>query len=80
MQIKIHYFGIYKELTKKEIETVELEEGTDTNSLLKFLKIKYPILEKYPEIIISLNYRYCSKSCMLNNNDEVAIMSPVSGG
>lgn len=80
MLIKILYFGIYRELTKKESETVELEEGIDTNILLKSLKIKYPILEKYPEIIISLNYRYCDKPCKLNENDEVAIMSPVSGG
>ncbi|MEM0161215.1 MAG: MoaD/ThiS family protein [Thermoplasmata archaeon] len=80
MIIKVLYFGIYRDMTKKEYEKVELDEGIDTDALLKFLKTKYPNLEKYPEMIISLNYRYCGKPCRLSENDEVAIMSPVSGG
>ncbi|MGC8496488.1 MAG: MoaD/ThiS family protein [Thermoplasmata archaeon] len=80
MIIKVLYFGIYRDLTKKEYEKVELDEEADTASLLKFLKTKYPILEKYPDMIISLNYRYCDKTCHLSENDEVAVMSPVSGG
>jgi MoaD family protein len=80
MIIKVLYFGIYRDMTKKGYESVELVEGADTDSLLKLLKTKYPLMEKYPDMIISLNYRYCDKSCRLSENDEVAIMSPVSGG
>ncbi len=80
MIIKVLYFGIYRDMTKKEYEKVELDDGTDTDALLKFLITKYPSLEKYPGMIISVNYKYCDKTCRLSDNDEVAIMSPVSGG
>lgn len=80
MKVKVLYFGIYRDMIQKDSEIIEIDANADTDSMLQLLKKKYSALQKYPEIILSLNYKYCNKSCKLNENDEVAIMSPVNGG
>lgn len=78
MKVKILYFGMYRDVTGKMSETIEFN-GKTLNDLKKVLSEKYPNMFN-ENSIISINYKYIDKDVEIKENDEVAIMSPVSGG
>lgn len=78
MKLKILYFGIFRDITGKFSETVDFD-GKYLNDLKNFLKQRYPGIEN-DNMIVSINFRYVENNPELNENDEIAIMSPVNGG
>ncbi|WP_297887290.1 molybdopterin converting factor subunit 1 [Sulfurihydrogenibium sp.] len=80
MKIEILYFSQIKDKLGRSFETVELD-GKTVGDLIDFLVKKYPhikdILEKS---MIAVNEEYTSQERILNENDKVAIIPPVSGG
>ena len=82
--MKILYFAWLKNKTGKSKEIINDKKIKDVNSLLNFISKKYPNLKKYinkKDILrIAINLKYTTKNRKLNNNDEIAIFPPVSGG
>ena len=50
------------------------------NDLIELLKIKEPNFSKFKSYAIAVNLNYENSDYMLKENDEVAIIPPVSGG
>ncbi len=78
MKIKILYFGIYRDITGKTSEIIDFD-GKYLNDLKAYLNKRYSNIMK-ENVIVSINYVYVEKNIELKENDEIAIMSPVSGG
>ena len=74
--MNILYFGQLVDITKTERE--ELMDVKDLNALKILLEEKYPSL-KDKAYIFSVNQKIAQKAS-LNNEDEVALMPPFSGG
>lgn len=81
MIIKVLFFGKLRELlkTNEQILTITTE-NYNVQELVKNLKESYPILCEQI-FIVSLNKNYVlNYNTLLNNNDELALIPPISGG
>ena len=79
--MKIIYFAWIKDITKKEFELTD--NISNINELKKFLIKIYPELNKHFNqniLRIAVNKEYVIDNISLNQNDEIAIFPPVSGG
>lgn len=79
MKIKVKYFAFFKEATGISEEIIEVNNGKNMGYLLEIITKKYN-LESNGNMIISLNHEYTKEDVRLNEEDEVAIMIPSSGG
>ena len=81
--MKIKYFAWIRELTKNDEEYIDSNEIQNLNKLKVFLITKYPNLQKHfdQEILrFSVNQEYVVENIDLNEDDEIAVFPPVSGG
>ncbi len=79
----IKYFAWVKEITNNEEEEVNAKKINNLDDIKKFVREKYPNLQKYldSEILrFAVNQEYTNQNINLNKNDEIAIFPPVSGG
>jgi len=80
MDLVIELFGITREI----IGTPRLEYKSDTQlnvaELLDKLKEEYPSLQKLRLLMVAVNTDYATPEQILNSNDKIALIPPVSGG
>ena len=79
----IKYFAWIKELTKNDEEYLNSNEIQNLNELKLKLSTKYPTLQKHfdQEILrFAINQEYVVENIDLNEDDEIALFPPVSGG
>ncbi|MFN6379996.1 MAG: MoaD/ThiS family protein [Flavobacteriales bacterium] len=80
MKITLLAFGIAGEIIGASRSYLELPAGADVQFLRQFLSEKFPALQSVLEYAIAVNRSYVVGNIGLNENDEVAIIPPVSGG
>jgi sulfur-carrier protein len=75
--MKVHFFGQLTDITK--LSDIELENITDTDSLIKKLQQQFPALAlaKYS---IAVNDHIIQTNTALTGNNIIALMPPFSGG
>lgn len=79
MRVRMLYFGVLKDVLGREREEIELPDGGTVSDLLLSLRDNVaPALWK--SLAIAVNREYAAASTMLHENDEVALLPPVSGG
>ena len=81
--MKIKYFAWIRELTKNDEEDLDFYKINNLDKLKKFLSNKYPDLQKHfdKEILrFAVNQEYVVENIDLNEDDEIAVFPPVSGG
>ena len=81
--MKIKYFAWIRELTKNNEEYIDLNEIQNLKELKKFLSTKYPDLQIHFEqeiLRFAVNQEYVVENINLNEDDEIAVFPPVSGG
>ncbi|SFG40036.1 MoaD/ThiS family protein [Pontibacter chinhatensis] len=80
MNINVLAFGIAKDIFGASAIEVELPEAGTVTDLRSKLEEKYPRLKQLASYMIAVNDAYAADGDALQQQDEVAIIPPVSGG
>ena len=80
MKIKLLLFGITTDLLHASSLTFETSKSSSVKNLKDDLLAKYPQLENINSYAIAVNETYADDDVVLEENDVVAIIPPVSGG
>lgn len=81
IKITVKLFAILKDVvTKKEIRLV-IPQGATISVLKHKIIQEYPSLNSFSNIFIfSVNHTVATNDTVIDENDEVALLPPVSGG
>ena len=80
MKVQILFFGITSDLLGASNLEIEVVEASTVANLKSLLKEKYPQLKNIASYAIAVNESYALENLVLEENDVVAIIPPVSGG
>ena len=81
MQVRVLYMGMLRELAGREKEVVQLGDGSRLEDLFEQLQTRLPKLKDFRgAIALAVNYQYSDGKTVLQHDDEVALIPPVSGG
>ena len=80
MNLNVSFFGIGREITGRSKLLVNLPESATVAELLAHLKHNFPDLDKLASLLVAVNDDYAENTLCLSENDEIAIIPPVSGG
>ncbi len=80
MKVQILFFGITSDLLGASNLEIEVVEASTVANLKSLLKEKYPQLKNIASYAIAVNESYAVDDLVLEENDVVAIIPPVSGG
>ena len=81
MNIKVLIFAHLRELVGSGSLDVELEDGATGSDLLQKLEDSYPQIGSHRKYLkLSMNGEYIDSDTAIQQNAEVAIFPPVSGG
>ena len=79
MKIKLLSFGIISEVMGQNTQTLDVKEQTTVIQLLDELVSKHPPLKNH-KFKIAVNKKITEDETILNNDDEIALLPPFSGG
>lgn len=80
MKINILFFGITTDLIGNNSAEIEIEDFSTLKHLKFELMKKYSQLSNLNDYAIAVNEEYAEDSLILQANDVVAVIPPVSGG
>jgi molybdopterin synthase sulfur carrier subunit len=80
MKITVLSFGIAKDIVGSRFLEWEIGGGTTVKDLRQMLLEQFPKLIELTSLSLAVNNEYAREDLSLNENDEVAIIPPVSGG
>jgi molybdopterin synthase sulfur carrier subunit len=79
MKVAVRFFARCREIVGEHRKELDVAPGTRITELIALLKDAYPEL-KHEQLRAAVNHRYVDPTAPLNDQDEVAIFPPVSGG
>ena len=81
MEIQVRFFASVREKLRRSEATCSVPAGTTVRELLEQLCGEYPALSVVRKSLsIAVNREYVDAGHVLADNDEVALIPPVSGG
>jgi molybdopterin synthase sulfur carrier subunit len=80
MKVNIQLFGITRDIVGQNQHQLNLNEPANVADLLQQLKNEFPELNRLTSLLIAINAEYADNQAVINPNDEVALIPPVSGG
>ena len=80
MKYKINLFGITKDIVGSNVTEIEMSQSSNVESVLVELKTNYPKLKDIKSMLVAVNSEYAEPNLVLSENDEIALIPPVSGG
>lgn len=80
-KLKIHLFSVLREKVGQDELHVALPPASRGSDLLDHLSRHIPHIAPYRDVIrLAVNESYVRSDVMLEDGDEVALITPVSGG
>ena len=81
MIVRIKFFAVARDIADCSEADLSLKDGVSAAHVLDALIGKYPRLQEWKESLrLAVNCEYVSANHIVQNNDEIAIIPPVSGG
>ena len=80
MKITVLLFGIIRDVIGENTLKLDLEKAILIGQLKQDLLKKYTNLQQYSNFSIAVNEEYVDLNYVLQANDVVALIPPVSGG
>lgn len=80
MKVKLLAFGIAMEIIQARSMEFQIHPGETIASLKEKLLVRYPEFSKLKTLSLAVGENYQEDSFALSDEDEVAIIPPVSGG
>ena len=80
MIVNVLAFGIVKDIFSGSSAQVQLAEGATSADLKAVLEQRYPRLQQLASCLLAVNNEYAVGDLPLGENDEIALIPPVSGG
>ena len=81
MQIKVLFFGQLRDVCGQSEDQLELPAGSRVGGVFQHYAAKFPRLEAMARsIVLARNHEFTGPETELAENDEVALLPPVSGG
>ena len=81
MQVRVLYLGMLRDVAGRNHEVVTLAEGSLLSDLYRQLEQRFPKLDSLRDsIALAVNQEYSNATAELHDDDEVALIPPVSGG
>jgi len=81
MHVRVLFFGMLKELAGRSQDELDLRSGSSVADLLAHYGSSVAgFQEVLASLAVAVNQQYCVPATMLNDQDEVALLPPVSGG
>lgn len=78
---KILFFASLREIADKSSMEIEIPNRSTIEDVINFIKLEIPALSSYFEsIMIAVNMIYVENTYIINENDEIALIPPASGG
>lgn len=81
MRVRVLFFGMLKDLAGKSSATLDLRPGATVADALAQLEPQIPRLkDAMASLAVAVNQHYAAAETVLQADDEVALLPPVSGG
>ena len=81
MKLKLLYFAQFREAAGKSEENLEVIPGASVGEVLSLILKKYPVLVPFGKKVASaVNREVVPEDRKLKEGDEVAFLTPLSGG
>ena len=81
MQVRVLFFGMLKDVVGRTSDSLTLPAGATLADLLARYQSEFPRLQQLlPSLALSINREYAAAGQPLHDDDEVALLPPVSGG
>ncbi len=81
LEINVLFFSVLREKLGRTSQMVTLEPGATGADLIDKLAESNQVIDEYRQVIrLAINTGYAKDSQVLDNGDEVALITPVSGG
>ncbi len=77
---KILLFGICRDLLGNEMIEHQNDVLLTSDQLLQLLKLNHPALENLPSLRIAVDHHFPKPEFLVEENMEIALIPPVSGG
>jgi molybdopterin synthase sulfur carrier subunit len=79
--VKVKLFAIYQEVSHCSEINLNLALNTPVKAILDLMIQEYPELEKWRNLTrFGVNCQFVEPDYLLQNNDEIVLIPPVSGG
>jgi molybdopterin converting factor subunit 1 len=78
--MKVLAFGIAKDIFGASFTEADLGDGAMVMDLKTLLEGRYGKLKDLKSYLVAVNNEYAPDDRVINANDEIAIIPPVSGG
>jgi molybdopterin converting factor subunit 1 len=79
MKVRVLFFGATAELVGSRNVEATISDTSLAADIVEHLQSEYPNLSDR-KLIVAVNEEYVAHNTPLNNGDEIAIFTPVSGG
>lgn len=81
MNVRVKLFAAVRDVVGKEEVILSTPRGATAFSIVNELARQFPGLGKWKNYVrVAVNWEYVPETQVLNENDEVAVIPPVSGG
>lgn len=81
IEIKVCWFSVLAEKRGLREEKLDFPKGITAEKMVETLTESLPVLSKYKSSLrIAINKEYAPENTTLRHGDEVAFITPVSGG